>query len=78
VKHVIVMGHYGCGGVGNAIASRPNGGVDAGFGAIMNWIDPIRDLFQSSTRPEVVQLREKIGNSTVGVPDVRERERRIH
>ncbi|KAH6904505.1 carbonic anhydrase [Coprinopsis sp. MPI-PUGE-AT-0042] len=72
VKHVIVMGHYGCGGVGNAIASRPNGGVDAGFGAIMNWIDPIRDLFQSSKRSEIVQLREKIGNSTVGVPDVRE------
>lgn len=72
VKHVIVMGHYGCGGVGNAIASRPNGGVDAGFGAIMNWIDPIRDLFQSSTRSEIVELREKIGTSTVGVPDVRE------
>lgn len=72
VKHVIVMGHYGCGGVGNAIASRPNGGVDAGFGQIMNWIDPIRDLFHSSTRSEIVQLREKIGASTVGVPDVRE------
>lgn len=50
VKHVVVMGHYGCGGVAAAIATPPEAPVDAANGAVQNWIDPIRELFRTSTR----------------------------
>ncbi|TFK25157.1 carbonic anhydrase [Coprinopsis marcescibilis] len=73
VRHVVVMGHYGCGGIGAAIASRPLGNIDAAGGAIQSWIEPIRELFESSTRPEIVELRESIkGRTDVPFPDVRE------
>ena len=39
VKHVIVCGHYGCGGVLAAMA----GGTD---GAVDHWLSGIRDLYQ--------------------------------
>ena len=49
VKHIILMGHYGCGGVGASIIPPP-ASVDAANGAVQAWIQPIREIFQSSSR----------------------------
>ena len=37
VKHVLVVGHYGCGGVAAAVDGERHGMVD-------HWLSPIRDL----------------------------------
>jgi carbonic anhydrase len=50
VKHVIVMGHYGCGGVAAAIASPPKAQIDFATSTVQNWIEPIRDIFRTSDR----------------------------
>jgi carbonic anhydrase len=39
VEHVIVCGHYGCGGVKAAIGRKPLGLID-------NWIRVIKDIYQ--------------------------------
>lgn len=58
VDHVIVMGHYGCGGVGAAILPRSTDNSSYAGDAVQNWIEPIRNLFQTSPRPEIAKLRE--------------------
>jgi carbonic anhydrase len=39
VKHVLVVGHYGCGGVSAAVDGQRRGLVD-------HWLHPIREVFQ--------------------------------
>jgi carbonic anhydrase len=39
VKHVLVVGHYGCGGIGAAVDGKRRGLVD-------HWLHPIRETFR--------------------------------
>jgi carbonic anhydrase len=39
IKHVVVCGHYGCGGVMAAMENRPHGLVD-------NWLGHVRDIYR--------------------------------
>lgn len=37
VKHIIICGHYGCGGISAAVSGRH-------FGLIDHWLQPVRDI----------------------------------
>ena len=43
VKHVMVVGHYGCGGIRAAIDGQRRGLVD-------HWLHPIREVYQTNKR----------------------------
>jgi carbonic anhydrase len=43
VRHIIVCGHYGCGGVRAALEDAPHGLVD-------NWIRSVRDIYLKNPR----------------------------
>ncbi|KAF8635322.1 hypothetical protein AX17_003942, partial [Amanita inopinata Kibby_2008] len=73
VKHVVVMGHYGCGGVAASMVPPPNEPLTPGDSAVQAWILPIRRIFERSTRPEIVAYREKQrGNDTFELPHYRD------
>ena len=50
VRHVLVVGHYGCGGVKAAMESKPHGLVD-------HWLYPIRDVYREHV-DEIAALEE--------------------
>ncbi len=50
IEHIIVCGHYGCGGI--AAAMR-----DPGYGLIDYWLEPIRDLYRRH-RDRIAALSE--------------------
>src|SRR5258708_12139367 len=45
VQHVLVVGHYGCGGVAAAVDGKRRGLVD-------HWLHPIREVAQDNQRSE--------------------------
>lgn len=48
VKHIIVCGHYGCGGIETALDSRPHGLID-------NWLRHVRDV-RMAHQPELEEI----------------------
>lgn len=68
VGHIIVMGHYGCGGVAAAMLPKPNTTGDPSGSSVQSWINPIRFTYMNSTRPEIVSYREANENKTAVDP----------
>src|SRR5271168_1543980 len=51
VRHILVVGHYGCGGIAAAVDGRRRGLVD-------HWLHPIRELHQRH-RSELEAISEQ-------------------
>jgi carbonic anhydrase len=50
VKHIIVVGHYGCGGVGAVMDGKRRGLVD-------HWLHPVRELYRAH-RPALDRIAD--------------------
>ncbi|PVG02995.1 carbonic anhydrase, partial [Serendipita vermifera] len=77
VQHLVVLGHYGCGGVAASIASPPKAPISVSSGIVATWISDIRTLYLSSDREEIVEMRTRnleieAQGGTVEEPTIRE------
>ena len=45
VRHILVVGHYGCGGVGAVVRGERLGMID-------NWLHPVRRIYEKQKWPE--------------------------
>ena len=52
VRHIVVVGHYGCGGVGSVVRGERLGLID-------NWLHPVRRLYEAEQWPEGATERER-------------------
>jgi len=50
IKHVIVCGHYGCGGIRAALNDSRNGVID-------HWLEPVRQIYRSE-RSHIDTIRD--------------------
>ena len=55
VAHIIVCGHYGCGGIATAISERPSGLID-------NWLLHVKDMYHRNQQSfaECTDLEERV------------------
>jgi carbonic anhydrase len=52
VRHIVVVGHYGCGGIGAVVSGQRLGLID-------NWLHPVRRLYEAKEWPEGMTERER-------------------
>ncbi|KIY73195.1 carbonic anhydrase [Cylindrobasidium torrendii FP15055 ss-10] len=68
--NIVVMGHYGCAGIAAAIDPQPEEPMDWTSRAVEKWVAPIRDLYMTSTRPEIATFRDANGTGrALGIAD---------
>ncbi|KDR67199.1 hypothetical protein GALMADRAFT_1131141 [Galerina marginata CBS 339.88] len=71
VKHVVVLGHYGCGGIAESMMPINGPLTRPADIAVQRWIQPIRQIYESSSRTEIVAHREACKHSPLTkLPDL--------
>lgn len=76
-QHIVILGHYSCGGVAASIATPPKAPIDVPTQIVHTWISDIRSLYLSSNRTEVAQMRianeiKEASGGTVPPPGIRD------
>ncbi|KAG9028834.1 hypothetical protein FS842_004690, partial [Serendipita sp. 407] len=77
VQHIVILGHYGCGGIAASIATPPKAQINVASHIVNTWIGDIRTLYLTSDRTEIAEMRAKnlaieAEGGTVEEPDIKE------